>query len=87
MNQISLYLAKFKHLRLESDLVRETVASAIKDELGAVLDKEKINFRDGNLTISVTGPLKTEIVLKKDLILKRINKDLEKVNKGFKKLY
>lgn len=87
MNQISLYLAKFKHLSLETDLLRETVMRVINDEVGAILDKEKISFRDGVLNIKVTGPLKTEIVLKKDVLVEKINKELEKVGKSVKGLY
>jgi hypothetical protein len=86
MNQISLYLSKYKHLGLEEKLVKEKVLEVLNNEFNFEVESNQISFRNSNLRINITGPQKTEIVLNKEKITEALNKELEKVNSKVNKL-
>lgn len=73
MNRISLYLSKYKSLGLEEKLAKENILNVLKNDFGFQLEKNQIEYKKGNLTIHVTGPLKTEITLKKAEILEKLD--------------
>lgn len=86
MNQISLYLSKYKHLGLEERLVKDIVLDVLKNNFGFNLEPEKISFKNANLNIMVAGPMKTEIILNKEKILDTLNISLSKLNSKIKKV-
>lgn len=86
MNQISVYLSKFKNLGLEENLIKNQVLEVFNNKFSFDLKREQVEYKNGNLKINISGPQKTEIVLKKEEIVKVLNKEFEKINTKIFKL-
>lgn len=76
MESISLYLLKFKNLGVSEKRTKETIIRVIKNELGFEIEKDLIIVRDNEVRIKVTGPLKSELFMRKDSIQKQIESSL-----------
>jgi len=73
MFNISSYLEKFKKIYSTNLYFKETVIKAVKETTGIDVDKESINYKNGVLTLNVKPIQKSELFLKKKLILSRLN--------------
>lgn len=65
-----------KNLRIEDKVMESKISDVWETEMGLNIARytEKINFRDGNLTVYLTSPvLKQELSFGKDKILKILN--------------
>lgn len=82
MQQISIFLDKYKRFGFKDQIVKETLITIIKEKFGDELKREDIDIKDGNLNIKVSGPLKSEIFLNKELIREELNTRLEGNNKA-----
>ena len=74
MENISIYLQKFKNFGAGDRAVKEKVIAVIKKLTGEELDSKLINLKDGEIRINVSGPMKSELYILK----KQIEKELEK---------
>jgi len=77
MDQISLYLEKFKTIGSKREKVFKIVHDAVKSETGIELTKEEVRV-DNSIKISKSGSEKAEIFLNKKKIEERISRDLER---------
>lgn len=77
MQQISLLLDKYKKFGFKDQIVKETLISLLKEKFGIELKREDMDLKDGNVNIKVSGPLKSEIFLKKESIREELNSLLE----------
>jgi hypothetical protein len=72
MEQITLYLEKFKRFGFKNQILKEVVMSVVKDELGLILERGDIDLKDGVVRIKVSGAAKSELFIKKELIQKKV---------------
>lgn len=74
MENISLYLEKFKSLGLKEKKYKEIVVQAIKNVCGSKINEKDVSHNDGEVVIKVSGPKKAAIFLYKEKIIKEIKK-------------
>ena len=77
MEHASIFLEKFKRFGFKDQILKETIIEVIKDEFDSELNRDDITMINGVVRINVTGPLKSEIFIKKEKIQ---NKVLEKLS-------
>lgn len=82
MEQIALFLEKYKRFGFKNQIVKETLIEIIKQKFGVKIDRGDIDVKEGNVIIKVTGALKSEIFLNKYSIHKELNELLEKNNQA-----
>lgn len=82
MEQISLYLEKYKRFGFKTQIVKETLIAIIKKKFGVELTKDDIDVKNGEVRINISGPLKSEIFINKDSIKEELNNSLEANNKA-----
>lgn len=76
MENISIYLEKFKNYGFEKIKIKEVVISVFKDNLGVVLDRKDIDFNGENIRINLSGSKRSEFFINKNLIQKEVVKRL-----------
>lgn len=79
MFNISQYLERFKNIGQGEKAQKEAVILAIKEVIGIEIEKNAINFKNGELFLKVSPGIKNAIYIKKDLILKKIKESLDKI--------
>lgn len=76
MEQISFFLEKFKTLGLESSLVKDLFIKTVGKILNAELSSEDIKIKDGVIYVSAHPALKSELFLKRQILLSELVKSL-----------
>jgi hypothetical protein len=70
MRQISEFLNKFKNLGLEEKMSKEVIVESVSTILGpGFIAQNDISIRQDVALIKVGGPLKSELILRKEEIL------------------
>ena len=82
MDQISLYLEKFKNYGFEEIQIKELVVLSIKEMFGSDIGRKSIKINNGEVIISVTGPLKSEIFIQKKKLIETIKNKIKDNFKG-----
>jgi len=77
-NGLGVYLRKYKNIKPPDDVVREAVINAIKEEIGAMIEKKHVKVVRGNAVIDAASHLKNTIFIKKVQILKNTRRKLGK---------
>lgn len=72
MFNISTYLEKFKNFGQGEKLLKETVASIIKEAVGIEVETKNICFKNGEVLLKVSPAVKSLVYIKKESILKKI---------------
>lgn len=73
MEQINLYLKKFKNFKPKNEDLKKTIIKIIKKITKIEVKKDEIIIlKSGEVKIKKTGPEKTEIYLNKKIIEKEI---------------
>ena len=82
MLPIADLLSRFKNLTNTEGVKKKLITEEIQNIVGFVVDKSAISFSKNTVFITVNPLYKTEILLKKDEILKKIQKipGLEYIN-------
>jgi hypothetical protein len=73
MENISSYLKRFSKLIPLERISREACNSVVRDELGISLHPRAVSLRRSVITIATDPLVKSEILMRKRVILKRIN--------------
>ena len=73
MEAIKLHLEKFRRLSPPDDELKTLLLTAIKEELGATLDKKAISFQGLTVFLRAPAALKAEIYLHQEAILERLH--------------
>lgn len=73
MQKINNYLEKFKILTIPDETIRQTAVNIIKSEIGVDLEIKDTAVKGSVLYIKCSGPAKSEIFLRKGMILKKMN--------------
>ena len=74
MKGISQFFDKFNNFAIKEIKKRQLIVQIIKNEIGEEIKIEDIIFRNNSIKINTNQIIKTEIFLKKQKILKEINK-------------
>lgn len=77
MQNIALYLERFKSLGIKEEEYRKRVQQAAFTVCGVTIDDKKIAYKNGVVTINVSGPAKTLIFLHKEKIEAEVKKMLD----------
>lgn len=72
MKNIFSFLEKFKILK-DPKKERGDIAKVISGIVGFEVDEKSLLIKEGNISIKAFGGMKSEIFLKKDLLLKTLN--------------
>lgn len=80
-NNITTYLTKFKNINPPNAFIKEKCVVIIKERLDVELSCDEINVRSGIVYIKANQIIKSEILLNKNEILRKINLQLEKYSK------
>jgi hypothetical protein len=73
MDSISGFFGKFLKLQQDSEEVKNKIITTIKELSGTVLEKERIAFKDGNISTECSPLERTQIYLNKERILEKLN--------------
>lgn len=71
---ISKYLEKFKQITLSKSFLRDSVHITIKEVCGVDIEPSKIDIKNYIVRINEKPVIKTEIFLKKQKILEKLDK-------------
>lgn len=80
-NNITTYLTKFKNITPPNRFIKEKCIAAVKEELGVKLSSNEIDVRSGVVYIKANQIIKSEILLNKNEILRKLNLQLKKYTK------
>ena len=72
MLPIADLLSRFKNLTNTEGVKKKLIAEEIQNVIGLIIDKKNISFSKNTVFFTVNPLFKTEILLKKDEVLKRI---------------
>ena len=78
MKKISDYLGKFEKLE-HPDLKKEFLAKLISSVIGASIKKEEVDLRAKTIFLKTNSYIKTEVFLKKKIILEKIKEELPNI--------
>jgi hypothetical protein len=73
MNLLSDFFGKFLKLQQDSEETKIKIITIIKDFSGVNLEKEKISFKEGVLSVSCSPLERTQIYMNKDRIIEKLN--------------
>jgi len=76
MQGIEVYLKKFENLGLGEKKIKQKLIGVIKEVSGVDVTERQIDIVDGLVRISVTGPAKTEIFIRRNEIKEKIDEVL-----------
>lgn len=76
MENITLYLDKFKNYGFQEIQQKEFIVEAVKELFNSEIDRSRIKIINGEVTINATGPLKAEIFIQKDKLRELIENKL-----------
>jgi hypothetical protein len=77
MQQIEIYLQKFKDFGLKEKILKEKVCKIIKEETKVFIKEEDIDLKNGVLRINISGAGKSEIFIKRNKIKERLESNLD----------
>ncbi|MDP3725755.1 MAG: hypothetical protein Q8R36_00985 [bacterium] len=75
---ISSFLEKFKNIAPPDDFLKKTFISVVKDETGIEVLCGDIKITHGTIYLSASPTIKSELYIKKPLLLKRMSAALSK---------
>lgn len=78
MQNISIYLEKFKDLGLKESQTKDMVVEVAKDVANINISREDVQYKDGEVSIQTSGTAKASIFLNKEKILRGLKKRLDK---------
>jgi len=84
MKNISSFLSKFTRITPPERFVKEVFVKVVSDTTGITLSKNEINVKGSVLFISPDPTVKSELFLKKDLLLEKLNQELTQYKKEIK---
>ena len=70
---INSFLEKFKNITPPDDFLKKTFISVVKDETGIEVARGDIKIAHGVIYLSASPAIKSELYIKKPLLLKRIS--------------
>jgi hypothetical protein len=73
MNSISNFFSKFLKLQQDSEEIKNKIINVLKSISGINLDKEKISFKEGIVSINCSPLERTQIYMNKEKILESLN--------------
>ena len=76
MEQIAFYLEKFKTIGADSIIVKRVFIESVQKVFGITLTTSDVVIKDGVVRLSAHPALKSELFLKKTLLLQEISKIL-----------
>lgn len=76
MENISIYLEKFKNYGFDKLRIKEVVISVFKDNLNVELSRKDIDFNGENIRINLSGSSRSEFFINKKYIQNEIIKRL-----------
>lgn len=76
MDQISIYLEKFKNYGFKEIQQKELVIETIEELFDVKLERKNIKINNGEILISISGPLKSEIFIQKSKLIESIQNKL-----------
>lgn len=87
MKNIASFLKGFKNIKPPHKFIKEEFISLILKDIGFDLKQSDINISNNKMQISSNPTVKTEIILNKKNILKKLNKNLVQYNTEIKDIY
>ena len=78
MQRIEFLLERYRHLTLPDDAVRSEFVHAVARVLGVVIEKGDVSLRNGTLYVKGSPALKSELFMKRRLLLDEMRGVLEK---------
>ena len=78
MQQISIFLDKYKKFGFKNQIIKEVLIEIIKKRFNTELERGDIDVKNGEVRINVSGPIKSEIFIYKDSIKEDLNRLLDK---------
>ncbi len=70
---IGRYLEKFASIGLKESILKEEIIAAVKIEIGVELAKKDITFRNGEVFLTGTPAFKSQLMVKKTALMKRLS--------------
>ena len=70
---ISSFLEKFKNIIPPDDFLKKTFISIIKEEVGIEIPRKDIKIERGTIYLSASPAIKSELYIKKPLLLRRLS--------------
>jgi hypothetical protein len=78
MDNLSGFLGRFNKLLKEKEQKEEVVCSVVREVCGVDVSPKKITIKKHALSIQTDAPTKSVLFIKKEVLIKKINKALGK---------
>jgi hypothetical protein len=79
MQQIELYLEKFKHIGSSDFLLKKNICEVVNNAAHINLVEDEISLGNGVLYLKISGPRRTEFALRKDAVIEALETKLDVV--------
>ncbi len=76
MDTIKAFLQKFSKITLPDDTLKRLFIEILERDFGLIVEREKLAFRNGILTVNASPAVKSEIFLRKHKILNKLKESL-----------
>lgn len=70
---IAKFLERFKSVGLAESILKDEVVKAVKEIARTDITKKNIRFQNGDLVIQGSSYLKAELLMKKDMLMTRLD--------------
>jgi hypothetical protein len=78
MKDISNLLEKFKLFGLEEHTIKDKFIDLLEKKYDEKLRRTDLEIKDRRIILRISGPLKTEVILNRTILLEELNTKLEK---------
>ena len=78
MEQIGIFLEKYRQGEVEASLVKKTLLKIISEAIGAEIESAAATLRGGALYLNVSPSARSEIFIKKEVIISTFNQQFPK---------
>lgn len=87
MKNISHFLRRFKNIKPPHKFIKEEFISLILKDINLDLKQNDVNISNNKIQITSNSMIKTEIILNKKSIIKKLNENLVQYNTKIEDIY
>lgn len=87
MKNILYFLGRFKNIKPPHKFIKEEFISLILEDMKIDLKQNDMNINNNKIQITSNPIIKTEVILNKENILKKLNENLVQYNTEIKDIY
>jgi hypothetical protein len=77
MEKLGSFLDKFRNIGFLQHKIKDCFIETVKNKLDIEITRNEIEIKDKRIIVRISGPIKTELILTKKLLLEELNSKIE----------